>query len=94
MPDLGSSMGLPFEEGPPGDRMDLTGYVCGGLVVMAAVLPVEDELKPALVFRFADALGQFHTPFVLVLDEDQARNLVPLVTQAVDAAIRTAREQQ
>ena len=90
---LGHSLDVPFEEGPPGQTIDLDkAHLAGGMVVMAAVIPVEGEPKPVLVFRFVAPLGQFYTPLVLVLDDDQARNVPALVTRAVTAAVRAAKE--
>lgn len=93
MSRLGDSMDVPFEDGPPGQFIDLEhAHVSGGMVVMAAVLPVDGDPKPTLVFRFATPLGTFYPPMVLVLDDDQVRNVPDLVTKAVHSAVRAAKE--
>lgn len=90
---LGNSMDLPFEEAPPGQTLDLSdAAISGGLVVMAATMPVPDVgTLPALVFRFATPTGQFYRPILLVLDEDQAAKLPQLVLASVAAAINRAK---
>ena len=93
MTNLGDGLDVPFEEGPPGQTVDLGhAHVAGGLVVMASVVPVAGEAKPALIWRFTSPLGQFYPPVVLVLDEDQAIKTTALVDQAVKAAVRAAKE--
>lgn len=84
---------VPFETAVPGDQIDLTGMaVAGGLVILGAVIPLEDGNYPALVFKFVDPHGRPYPPMVFVTDEDQANKLVPLVQAAVEAAVRVAKE--
>ena len=90
---LGNSMDLPFEQGPPDQTINLDrAHLAGGMVVMAAVIPVDGEPKPVLVFRFAAPLGQFYSPLVLVMDDDQMRKVPDLVAGAARAAVRAAKE--
>lgn len=95
MTDLGNSMDLPFEEGPRGVEMDLDrAIVSGGVVVIAATLPVPGMgTKPAIVFRFANPDGSgFYDPMVLVCDDDQLAKTVDVIAKATTAAIRRAKE--
>lgn len=90
---LGNSLDLPFEDGPSGQTIDLDrAHLAGGMVVMAAVLPVDGEPKPVLIFRFTAPLGQFYSPVVLVMDDDQVRKVPSLISKAVAAAVRVAKE--
>jgi hypothetical protein len=91
--NLGDSLDVPFEEGPRGQTLDLSdAHLSGGLVVLAASVPIGDERKPALVFRFTTPHGEFYPPMLLVLDETQARKTPDLITNAVHAAIKASRE--
>lgn len=94
MTRLGDDLYMPFEDDPTGGRIDLHGaWLAGGVVVMGAVLPVPGAgLKPALVFRFALASGDFAAPMVLVLDDDQAAKTTTLVGAAVNAALQATTE--
>jgi hypothetical protein len=92
MSRLGDSMDLPYEDNPPGQFIEDVFSVSGGVVVAGAWLPVDGENKPALVFRFSNPLGQFLTPILLVLDDDQAAKLPDLIKKAVSGAIKAARE--
>ena len=94
MTGLGNSMDLPFEHNPPGQRLDLShAHLSGGVVVMAATVPVPDVgIRPCLIFRFATPLGDMYPPMLLVLDDDQASKLPALVSTAVDAAMKEARD--
>lgn len=86
------SLDMPFEEGPPGQTVDLSdANVSGGAVVIAGVLPVGHSTMPALVFRFATPDGRFYPPMVLVFEEDQMGKFPDLVAQAVASALRAAR---
>lgn len=86
---------LPFEGQ---DRTDLTGEFLpsGGVVVMAAVVPVggndEPNDEPALVFRFARPDGEFYPPILLVTSDEQLTAIIPLVAKAVEAATTQARQ--
>ncbi len=89
---LGNSLDLPLQPatGPLFDPHD--AEPAGGVVVMAAGVDVPGVgPKPALVFRFTHPLGEFYPPRVLVLDDDQATKLGPLVTDAVRMAVDAAR---
>ena len=80
---------LPFEEQPTSDLHDASNAVMvGGLVVMGAMIPTPLGRFPALVFRFEDATRRQLPPIVLVLDAVQMAEVPPLVTAAVEAAIR------
>lgn len=93
MSRLGDSMDMPYEQNPPGQSITDGFLLSGGVVVAGAVLPLDDgEHKPALMFRFSDPLGHFYPPMLLVLDDDQAAKLPPLVSKAVSDAIRAAKE--
>lgn len=76
--------------------LDLSDAVfCSGLVVMAAKIDVDldavpGDAVPALVFRFADADGQFIRPLVLPSDPKRLQDLVDLVTKAAADAARVA----
>ena len=92
MSRLGDSMDLPFEEGPVHHTTEQM-LLAGGVVVMAAVVPLPDgDKKPALAFRFASPTGQFYPLMTLVLDDDQVAKLPALIEQAAAAAIRVAKE--
>ena len=55
MSRIGDSMDLPFEPNPPGQTLDEGMLPSGGVVVMAATVPLPDgDMKPGIVFRFAD----------------------------------------
>ena len=85
-----NSMDLPFEPSS-GDLLDADARFAGGVVVMAATIPIPDVgVKPALVFRFAAPTGEFYPAMVLVCDDDQMAKLRPLVVEAVQAARRAA----
>jgi len=90
------SLDLPFEAGPPGQYVtgaDLLadGHIAGGLVVVAAVVPVDGVgPMPCLVYRFVKPEGGFYPPMVLVVDDDQMAKLVPLTVSAAAAAITAA----
>lgn len=85
--DLGDSLDLPFETQAPTPLADQDVRWSGGVVVMAATVPVPGSgVKPALVFRFAAPDGTFHPPVVLVADPGQLGKLTSLVAEAVDAA--------
>lgn len=91
MSNLGNSLDLPFEEGPRGPLPDGHQHFSGGVVVMAAVINVpEVGPKPALVWRFATPDGDFYTPIVLVMDDDQIAKLAPLIEQSVSVARKAA----
>lgn len=93
MADLGSTLDLPFEEGPPGQYLDLEhAKLSGGCVVLASVLPIPGDPKPALVFRFTSPDGRFYAPIVLGIDPAQAEKLPILVNRAVRAAIKAAED--
>lgn len=92
MSRLGDSMDLPFEEGPPHHTTEGM-LLSGGVVVLAAVMPLPDgEHKPALMFRFASPTGDFYPPMTLVLDDDQVAKLPLLIIEAAAAAIQAAKE--
>ena len=78
---------LPFEDQP---ETPLEGdfAVSGGIVVMAVLVPLPDETKrPAIVFRFARADGSgFWPPVLLLLDDDQLRQVPGIVFEAVRRA--------
>ncbi len=81
---------LPYEGQ---ERTDLTDdfVLVGGVVVMAAVMPVDGENYPALAFRFALPHGEFMPPVLLVGTDEQMEALVPLITAAVDGAVKAIR---
>lgn len=90
---LGDGMlNLPYEAAAPGSELDLSeALVAGGLVVMAATLPLEghpSRVAPALVFRFVLADGTFMPPVVFAASRDEFRGLLPLFTSAIKAALR------
>jgi len=90
--DLGDSLDLPFEVGPPGELLDDNVHYSGGVVVMASTVDVPDVgVMPALVFRFANPLGGFYPAIVLVTDDDQMAKLRPLLMEAIAAARRGAK---
>ncbi|HET7386881.1 MAG TPA: hypothetical protein VFJ19_09500 [Nocardioidaceae bacterium] len=92
MSRLGNSMDLPFENNPTGTSVPLDdALISGGVVVMAAVVPVDGGPKPALVFRFSDPHGRFYPPMVLVADDDQMAKTTDLVSKAVRAARAAAK---
>lgn len=82
---------LPYEGQ---DLTELTDefVVVGGVVLMAAVVPVGGENYPALAFRFALPHGEFMPPVLLVCSDEQMEALVPLVTAAVDGAVKAVRK--
>lgn len=94
MPDLGDSLNLPYELNPPdqpgvlADQADVR--ISGGVVVAGAMLPVGDEAKPAIMWRFAAPTGEFYLPILLVLDAGQAVALSKLVSAAVESAVKAA----
>lgn len=92
MSGLGNSMDVPFEENPPGQFITDEFLLSGGVVVAAAVVPVGDETKPALIFRFSNPFGEFYSPVALVLDDDQAAKVTDLVSKAVTCAVNAAKE--
>jgi hypothetical protein len=91
----GHGLNLPFEA-DPGEPFSLDladADLSGGVVVMAAAAPTEDgRTVPLIVFRFAKPDGSgFYRPIVLGPDDvGDLRSLVPLVTSAVEAAIKAA----
>jgi hypothetical protein len=89
---LGATLDLPFEKQPL-TAVDLDhAHMSGGLVVIAAMIPVPDMgPKPALVYRFATPEGEFYPPMVLVVDEDQMTKLAQLTASATAAAISASR---
>lgn len=89
---MSRELDVPFEPQQP-TEMDLSdGVLAGGLVVMAAAIPVTGAgTIPALVFRFAKPDGTgFYPPIVLTVDEDQMAKTAQLVASASAAAIRAA----
>jgi hypothetical protein len=87
-------LNLPFQAAPAGQEMpaDADAVLAGGLVVMAATIPVPGVgTKPALVFRFVEPHGVFHHPLVLVCEPDELAHLAQLVFDAIAAAIGAAR---
>lgn len=85
-------MDLPFTRHAP-TEIDLSDAdVAGGLVMMAAAVPVpEHGTLPALVYRFAKPDGSgFYRPIVLIVDEDQMLKTAQLTASAVAAAIQAA----
>lgn len=93
MPKLGNDLDVPYEEGPPDQWADLTDLqLSGGLVVMGAVLPVQGDPKPVVLFKFARAEGGFYPPVALIMDDDQVGKLTALVSDAVSSARRAARK--
>jgi len=82
---------LPFDGQDPTELTD--GFLLsGGVVVMAALVPVDGKDEPALVFRFARPDGEFYPPVLLVVSDEQMSGLIPLVTKAVRAAVVHARK--
>lgn len=95
-PNLGDhSLDLPFE-GQPESFVDLAdGVVVGGLVVMAASVPVDGVgHMPALVFRFVTPTGNFLQPVIFVTDDDQMTKSKRLIAGAATAAIAQARSKR
>ena len=87
------SLDLPYEPVPPGQVLPIgDAAVACGVIAMAAHLPVAGYERPAIVFRFVLADGQFANPMVLVLDDDQADKLGPLIGEAATGAVARARE--
>lgn len=91
MPDLGDSLDLPYELNPPGQTINEDMLLSGGLVAAGCTVPVGDEVKPAILFRFASPTGQFYRPVLLVLDERQMAGLTSLLSAAVSSSIDAAR---
>lgn len=89
----GHGFNLPFEPGEP-FSLDLSeADLSGGVFVMAASAPTEDgRTLPLVVFRFAKPDGTgFYRPIVLAPDDvAHLEALVPLVTSAVEAALKAA----
>jgi hypothetical protein len=85
-------MDLPFARQTPTEINLNDAALAGGLVIMAAALPVPEQGKlPALVYRFAKPNGSgFYPPIVLVVDEDQMLKTAQLTASAVAAAIQAA----
>jgi hypothetical protein len=93
MSDLGNSLSMPFEPTPEGPLLDDHVHYSGGVVVAAAVCPVPGiGPKPALIFRFTTPEGEFYPAVVLVCDDDQLAGLQPLISKAIHAARKAARE--
>lgn len=91
-PATGRDLDLPFQPQRPSE-LDLSdGVLAGGMVVLAASIPVPGEgVMPALVFRFTKPDGTgFYPPMVLAVDEDQMTKTAQLVASASAAAIRAA----
>lgn len=89
--NLGDSMDLPYEPST-GHLLDDHVHFSGAVVVMASTVNVpEIGHKPALVFRFTTPVGDFYTPVVLVMDDDQMAKLRPLLMQAIHAAREAAK---
>lgn len=85
-------MDLPFARQTP-TVIDLDdAALSGGLVIMAAAVPVPERGKlPALLYRFAKPDGSgFYPPILLVVDEDQMSKTAQLTASAVAAAIHAA----
>lgn len=82
---------VPYEE-QDRTEVDLSdGILAGGVVVMGAVLDVEQlGPQPAIVLRFRLPDGGFHRPIVLVQDARTQQKLVPLFRAAIDSAVRAA----
>lgn len=85
-------MNLPFEENPERFDTNMDMVVCGGLVVMAAVVPVDGRTEPALIFRFSQPHGEFLPPITLVVTAAEMVGLVDLVTMATASAIKAAKD--
>ncbi|NUR80770.1 MAG: hypothetical protein HOQ21_10040 [Dermatophilaceae bacterium] len=85
-------MDLPFAKQTPTEMNLSAAAVAGGLVIMAAAVPVpEHGTYPALVYRFAKPDGSgFYPPIVLVVDEDQMLKTAQLTASAVAAAVEAA----
>lgn len=86
-------LNLPFEpQEPTYQELDPDTMIAGGVVVMAAAVPVPAlGVRPALVFRFATPLGGFHPPVLLVLDDDEMDGLRPLLSAAIHRAREAAK---
>lgn len=85
------SMDLPYERHEA--TIEDAFLISGGVVVMAATVPVGDEKHPALVFRFAAADGSgFYSPVLLGLSREQMETLADLVVKATKDAIAAADE--
>lgn len=86
------NLNLPYEDNPAPASLDLAdALVAGGLVVMAATLPLDSgSTMPALVFRFALATGTFMPPIVFACSPAEMRAVLPLVTNTVKASLRAA----
>lgn len=84
-----ADMDLPFARQTPTEISLDDAAVSGGLVIMAAAVPVPRHgTMPALVYRFAKPDGSgFYPPMVLVVDTDQMHKTAQLTASAVAAAI-------
>jgi hypothetical protein len=91
MPELGDSLDLPYELNPPGQMLEEDMVVSGGLVAAGCTVPIDDEVKPAILFRFATPTGGFYPPMLLVLDDGQMAGLPKLVRAAATSSIEAAR---
>jgi hypothetical protein len=92
MSRLGSGdLNLPFEPSS-GEMLDAAdAEICGGMVVMAATIPVPDVgTMPVLVFRFSRPDGTFLRPITLVVEPHEALGAGLLVTRAAEAAVKAA----
>lgn len=89
-----NDLDLPFEAGGEGPMLDTDqARLSGGLVVLAATIPTDGGVWPALVFRFATPTGGFYPPIVLATEDEQLAKLRPLINEAIAAARRGARNQ-
>lgn len=79
---------MPFEE-LPATWMDEAMYLCSGVMVMAATIPLGENTFPGLIFRFVSAEdGEFIPPVALILDRARLKEIPSLVEQAVNKAIK------
>lgn len=91
---LGDDMDLPLEPIPGGMPLpDEHVHYSGGVVVMPSAVDLpEVGWKPAIVFRFAIPDGSgFYPAVCLVMDDDQAAKLRPLVVESIQSARREAK---
>jgi hypothetical protein len=95
MSSLGDGgLNLPFEENSEVFDTIEEMIVVGGMVVVAAMIPVGQEWFPALMFRFVLPDGIFLPPVTLVAADSEIEALIPLVEEAAKSAVKKVRERR
>lgn len=89
----GGDLSFPFQAAPPGMEADLSVMrICGGLVVLAVVVPTPAGPLPGVIFHFHHGDGTAHQPLLLVQEAVEMSTLPDLVGAAAYAAIMAVPE--